>query len=103
MGTILSKLLLLLLDSTSMGPLVHDVPLRWPRVSTWVVVRCYIRLLHHARDNPTTNQVPGGCAVKSAQALQALPAGAPMLPFFPRPSMKTYHKLQETMGVDATH
>ena len=33
---------------TSVGPLVHDVPLRWPRVSPRVVVRRF----HHARDDP---------------------------------------------------
>ena len=32
------------MDSTSVGPLVHDVPLRWPRV--------VVRLFHHARDDP---------------------------------------------------
>ena len=37
-------------------------------------------------------KVPGGSVVKSAQARQAQTAGAPMLSFPPRPSMKTYHK-----------
>jgi len=64
------------------------IPLRWPQVSPRVVVRWF----HNARDNPPTDKVPGGRSVKSAQALQASPAGASMLPFPPRPSMKTYHK-----------
>ena len=55
------------MDSTSVGPLVHDVPLRWPRVSPRVVVR----LFHHARDDPPPAKVPGGRVVKSAQARQA--------------------------------
>ena len=65
------------MDSTSVGPLVHDVPLRWPRVSPRVVVRRF----HHERDDPPPAKVPGGRAVESAQARQASPAGAPMLPF----------------------
>ena len=65
------------MDSTSVGPLVHDVPLRWPQVSPRVVVRRF----HHERDDPPPAKVPGGRAVESAQARQASPAGAPMLPF----------------------
>ena len=55
----------------------------------------YINLLCTNKDgfsHPPTDKVPGGRSVKSAQARQASPAGAPMLPFPPRPSMKTYHK-----------
>ena len=55
------------MDSTSVGPLVHDVPLRWPRVSPRVVVRRF----HHERDDPPPAKVPGGRVVKSAQARQA--------------------------------
>ena len=55
------------MESTSKGPLVHDVPLRWPPVSPRVVVRRF----HHARDDPPPAKVPGGRVVKSALGQQA--------------------------------
>jgi hypothetical protein len=55
------------MDSTSVGPPVHDVPLRWSGVPPRVVVRRF----HNARDDPPPAKVLGGREINSAQARQA--------------------------------
>ena len=71
------------MDSTSVVPLVHDVPLRWSRVSPRVVVR----LFHHAKDDLPPAKVPG--APRSNLRRHDV---QPMLPCSRHPSLKIYHK-----------
>jgi hypothetical protein len=75
------------MDNTSVGLLVHDVPLRWSRVSPRVVVRRF----HNARDDPPADKKCQGAARSNLRRHDKQGA---------RPSTK--EEAQATTGVDAT-